>query len=156
MKMNPVRHSSAVGEVWAHFMFKVKYCHKIFDVMAYRNGCHGLIIKALKKYKIRCKDDEIGFDDNHVHLILDLGIKSKPQITKELKGFVARKFFQIFPELKLPRSQGGLFWNSGLWSPATYGNSPSSLTFTVNYVRTQKYGSARDQAKQYRLSAFVD
>ena len=156
MKFNPVRYSSQVGEVWAHFMFKVKYCHEIFDNFAYRNACHGLFLKALKKYGIRCKEDELGFDNNHVHMVLDLGIKSKPQIAKELKGYVARKFFKLFPELKLQKHLGGKFWDSGLWSPASYGNSPTNLVFTVNYVKTQKYGSARDRAKQYRLTLFCN
>jgi REP element-mobilizing transposase RayT len=156
MKNNPVRYSSAVGEVWVHFMFKVKYCHKIFDNFGYRNACHALFIQALKKYQIRCKNEEIGFDNNHVHTVLDLGIKSKPEIAKKIKGYIARKFFILFPELKKPKHEGGLFWNSGLWSPASYGATPTSLDFTVNYVRMQKYGSARDQAKQYRLSLFCD
>ena len=30
-KENPTRYSSAVGEAWQHAMFKVKYCHPIFD-----------------------------------------------------------------------------------------------------------------------------
>ena len=154
MKYNPVRYSSAVGEVWVHFMFKIKYCHKIFDNFTYRNACLGLFRKAFRKYEIRCKDNEIGFDNNHVHMVLDLGIKSKPQISKELKGFVARKFFKMFPELKKPKKEGGLFWKSGLWSPASYGANPTSMNFTVGYVRTQKYGSARNIGKQMRLAAF--
>src|SRR3989338_1129485 len=156
MKTNPVRYSSQVGEVWAHFMFKLKYCHNIFDNFGYRNACHGLFIQALRKYEIRCKDNEIGFDSNHVHSMLDLGIKSKPEIAKKIKGYIARKFFRLFPELKLPREQCGKFWDSGLWSPASYGATPTSLAFTVNYIKTQKYGSARDHAKQYRLTLFCD
>jgi REP element-mobilizing transposase RayT len=156
MKFNPVRYSSAVGEVWVHFMFKIKYCHKIFDNSGYRNACNGLFIKAFNKYEIRCKDKQLGFDDNHVHMMLDIGIKSKPEIAKKLKGFVARKFFKIFPELKLPKEEGGLFWNAGLWSPASYGATPTDLLFTVNYIKNQKYGSAKDQAKQYRLTLFCD
>ena len=156
MKFNPTRYSSQVGEVWVHFMFKIKYCHKIFDNFGYRNGCHALFLQALNKYEIRCKDNELGFDDNHVHMVLDLGIMSKPELTKKLKGFVGRKFFKLFPELKLPKEQGGLFWNSGLWSPASYGGTPENVKFTVNYVKQQKYGSARDQAKQYKLTAFAD
>lgn len=156
MKFNPVRYSSQVGEVWAHFMFKIKYCHKIFDDFAYRNACHALFLQALRKYEIRCKDNEFGFDDNHVHAVLDLGLKSRPELAKKLKGYVARKFFKLFPELKKPKEEGGLFWGSGLWSPATYGGTPENVAFTLNYVKQQKYGSARDQAKQYRLTAFVD
>jgi putative transposase len=156
MKFNPVRYSSQVGEVWVHFMFKVKYCHNIFDVMGYRNACHGLLVQALKKYQIRCKDDEVGFDSNHVHLMLDLGLKSRPEIAKKLKGYTARKFFKLFPELKKQKSEGGKFWGSGLWSSASYGANPTSVDFTVNYIRMQKYGSARDQAKQYRLTLFCN
>jgi len=156
MKFNPVRYSSQVGEVWVHFMFKVKYCHTIFDKMRYRNACHALFLKALKKYEIRCRDNQLGFDNNHVHMMLDLGIKSKPELAKKLKGFTARKFFKLFPELKLSKKQGGKFWGSGLWSPASYGANPSDMIFTVNYIRTQKYGAARDSAKQYRLSLFCD
>jgi len=149
MKFNPVRYSSQVGEAWLHFMFKVKYCHQIFSVYACRSAMKGLFYKAFKKYEIRCKDDEIGFDDDHVHMILDLGIRSKPQLTKLLKGFVARKFFKLFPEIKRK-----YYWNSGLWSPASYGANPTSMDFTVNYVKNQKYGSARFAGKQRRLSAF--
>jgi len=156
MKFNPVRYSSQVGEVWVHFMFKVKYCHNIFDNFGYRNACNALFFRAFNKYEIRCKDDQLGFDSNHVHMILDLGIKSKPELTKMLKGYTARKFFKLFPELKKSKEEGGKFWDSGLWSPASYGANPSDITFTVNYIRTQKYGSARDQAKQYRLKLFCD
>ena len=89
-------------------------------------------------------------------MVLDLGIKSKPEITKKLKGYTGRKFFQFFPELKKSKVEGGLFWDSGLWSPASYGSGPENVKFTVNYVKHQKYGSLRDQAKQYSLTAFVD
>ena len=156
MKFNPVRYSSAVGEVWVHFMFKVKYCHNIFDTFKYRSGCLALLRKSFKKYGIRCKEDEIGFDSDHVHMILDLGIRSKPDIAKKLKGFVGRKFFKLFPELKLPRNQGGLFWGSGLWSSAYYAANPTNVDYTLNYVRTQKYGSASFNGKQYRLATFCN
>ncbi len=155
MKFNPVRYSSQVGEAWLDFSFKVKYCHKIFDNFAYRNACLALFRKALKHYDIRCKDDEIGFDNDHLHMILDIGLKSRPQIAKELKGFVGRKFFMLFPELKKPKNEGGLFWDSGLWNPASYSSQPHNLKHSIDYVKKQKYGSRRDQAKQRRLSSFT-
>jgi REP element-mobilizing transposase RayT len=152
MKCNPIRYSSAVGEVWTHFMFKVKYCHKIFDNFGYRNAMNALLRKALRKYEIRCRDDEIGFDNNHVHMEIDLGLRSKPQIAKLLKGYTARKFFKLFPELKLPRAQGGLFWASGLWSPAYFGNSSSGGT--LEYIKRQKYGSHNTKNTQQKLAQF--
>lgn len=153
MKHNPVRYSSQVGEVWAHFMYKVKYCHPIFDNFGYRNAAIALFRKALIKYEIRCKNDEIGFDSNHLHMELDLGLKSRPQIAKELKGYVARKFFKLFPELKRSKNECGLFWNSGLWSPATFGNSSNKNT--LNYIRRQKYGSLNLNSNQTSLRCYV-
>ena len=149
MKLNPTRYSSQVGEMWGHFMFKVKYCHNIFDTFKYRSAMQALFRKALRKYEIRCKNDKIGFDSNHVHMELDLGVKSRPQICKELKGFVARRFFKLFPELKLPKSKGGLFWNSGLWSPASF--SHGSTENTQPYLSKQKYGGKDFNLRQMTL-----
>ena len=50
MKTNPVRYSSAVGEVWVLATFKVKYCHNIFDFDAVRVYSLQLFEEALKKY----------------------------------------------------------------------------------------------------------
>jgi len=152
MKYNPIRYSSAVGEAWVHCMYKIKYAHKLFDNFGYRNGLRALMLKALRKYEIRCKENEIGFDDNHLHMDVDLGLRSKPQIAKLLRGYVGRKFFQLFPELKLPREQGGLFWGSGLWSPAYYGGS--SNAGTLEYIKRQKYGSANLKSRQQKLAQF--
>ncbi len=108
-----------------------------------------LLRKTLRRYEIRCKNDKIGFDSNHVHMELDLGIKSKPEIAKKLKGFTARKFFKLFPELKLPKLQGGLFWKSGLWSPASFGNSANENTQA--YLGKQRYGGREFNLRQTRL-----
>ena len=64
--------------------------------------------------------------------------------------------FNLAVNVQLPKEKGGKFWGSGLWSPASYGANPTEINFTMNYIRTQKYGSARDQAKQYRLALFCD
>ena len=44
----------------------------------------------------------------------------------------------VFPELKKSKAEGGLFWDSGLWSPASYGGTPENVKFTVNYVKQRK------------------
>ena len=76
MKSNPIRYSSAVGEVWVMATFKTKYSHKIFDIRAVRELAEALINEAFYLYEIRCK--KLSFDSDHVHMILDLGIKSRP------------------------------------------------------------------------------
>ena len=104
-KENPARYSSVVGNAWMHFSFKVKYAHKIFDIFGVRNATNTLLIKAFKKYKIPY--DKIGFDDNHVHGMIDIGVYSRPQVAKLLRGDISRKLFKLFPEIKRKYFLGG-------------------------------------------------
>ncbi len=53
MKFNPVRYSSAVGEIWVMATFKVKYCHKIFNIADIRDACYSFFVEALDRYNIR-------------------------------------------------------------------------------------------------------
>ena len=133
MKLNPVRYSSAVGESWHHFSFKVKYCHPIFDNKVLREECYQLMLEAFKKYQIRHKD--IGFDSNHVHGIIDIGNYSRPEVAKNIKGYVGKKFLERFPEIKEK-----YFYGSGLWNPAYYMDSiGKDMDFIMGYVRKQRY-----------------
>ena len=47
MKTNPTRYSSAVGEVLVMATFKIKYCHKIFDILAVRQLCEALLYEGI-------------------------------------------------------------------------------------------------------------
>jgi len=137
-KENPVRYSSAVGEAWMHCEFKIRYCHKIFDNETYRNKMHELLVEASKKYEIPI--GEFGFADDHVHFMADIGLYSRPEVAKLLRGYTGKKFFQFFPELKKRKWEGGLFWKSGLWNPSYYIGSPRNLQDTIDYIKRQKYG----------------
>ena len=142
-KENPARYSSAVGEAWMHCMFKIKYCHKIFDDEIYREGMRILLLEAAYEYEIPI--GEIGFDDNHVHFMADIGLYTRYEVAKNLKGHTAKKFFDYFPELKLPKWQGGKFWGSGLWNTSYYIGVPRNLKNTINYIKNQKYGERKYQ-----------
>src|SRR3989338_773091 len=98
IKFNPTRRSSAVGEVCVMATFKVKYCHKIFDMIAVRQLADALFHEAFDTYAIRCR--KIAFDSDHVHMILDMGNYSKPEIAKMLKGYVAYHLFIMMQWLK--------------------------------------------------------
>ncbi len=93
MKINPVRYSSAVGEVWVMATFKVKYCHKIFDILAIRELCNALFNEAFQLYEIRCQ--KLAFDSDHVHMILDMALYGKPELAKRLKGMLLRACFAL-------------------------------------------------------------
>ena len=137
-KENPARFSSAVGEAWMHCMFKVKYCHKVFDDELYREGMRILLLEAAYNHEIPV--GEIGFDDNHVHFMADIGLYSRDEVAKLLKGYTDKKFFEFFPEAK-----NKYFWNSGFWNPSYYIGSPRNLQNTINYIKKQKYGERKYQ-----------
>jgi REP element-mobilizing transposase RayT len=139
MKTNPIRYSSAVGEVWVMATFKVKYCHKIFDIQAVREVTHALFQQAFMHYEIRC--DKISFDSDHVHMLIDLGLYSRPGIAKKLKGFVAKNLFKMMPWLKNDQWDGGYFWASGLWNPAYDIRSANDIAFYRRYLDRQKYSA---------------
>ena len=132
-KENPVRYSSAVGKAWMHCEFKLKYCHPIFDDEIYREGMRTLLLEAA--YRVEIPIGEIGFDNNHVHFMADIGMYSRDQVAKALKGPAAKKFFEHFPEAKQK-----YFWSSGLWNPSYYIGSPKNIQNTINYIKKQKYG----------------
>lgn len=138
-KTNPVRYSSAVGEAWMHCEFKIKYCHTIFDDEIYREAMHTLLLEAAYEYEIPV--GEIGFDSDHIHFMADIGLYTRYEIAKLLRGYTAKKFFEFFPELKKPRWFGGKFWNSGFWNPSYYIGSPKNVWNTINYIKNQKYGA---------------
>ena len=152
-KNNPVRYSSAVGEAWMHCEFKIKYCHTIFDDEIYREGLRTLLLEAAYEYEIPL--GEIGFDADHLHFMADICLYDRPTVAKLLRGYVGKKFFEHFPELKRQKHEGGLFWKSGLWNPSYYIGSPRNLGNTISYIQRQKYGEKGIGKHQTKLAAFA-
>ena len=143
--MNNIQNSfsSANGELWAMATFKVKYCHKIFDIVAVRRKTDALFFEAFEYYKIPCR--KLAFDSDHVHMLLEMGIYSKPEMAKKLKGFVGRKLLKQLPWLKKTK-----FWGSGLWNPAYDIRGVRDIEVYDRYLDKQKYSSTH----QKMLSAF--
>ena len=150
---NPVRYSSAVGEAWMHCEFKIKYCHTIFDDEIYREGLRTLLLEASYKYEIPV--GERGFDSDHLHFMADICLYDRPTVAKLLRGYMGKKFFEYFPELKFSKQQGGLFWGSGLWNPSYFIGSPRNLDNTINYIKKQKYGEKGMDRNQAKLAVFA-
>ena len=140
-KDNPVRYSSAVGEIWVMVTFKSKYCHKIFDFKAVREVCLVLFRQAFALYEIECK--KLSFDSDHVHMIIDMGLYSKPEIAKMLKGFVGKKLMKFMPWLRR-----NFFWGKGPWSPAYDIRSINDMNFYLRYLDKQKYACAGQKTLQ--------
>ena len=123
--------------------FKVKYCHKIFDIIAVRQLCDALLYEAFSLYNIPCR--KLAFDSDHVHMIIDMGLYSKIELAKKIKGFVGRHLLRLLPWLK--RSK---FWGSGLWNPAYDIRNINDMGVYMRYLDKQKYANAG----QKMLTAF--
>jgi putative transposase len=134
MKHKPTRYSSAVGEIWVMATFKIKYCHKVFDIVAVRQLADALLNQAFQLYNVRCR--KLAFDSDHVHMIVDLGLYSKIELAKKLKGFVGKKLFELMPWLKKSK-----FWGSGFWNPAYDIRSINDMNIYDRYLDKQKYSS---------------
>ena len=143
MKSNPTRYSSAVGEVWVMATFKVKYCHKIFDILGVRELTDALLHQAFSLYQIRCR--KLAFDSDHVHMIVDLGLHSKIELAKKIKGYVGKHLLRLLPWLKKWR-----FWDSGLWNPAYDIRNVNDMGIYMRYLDRQKYSSTN----QTQLTAY--
>lgn len=148
MKSNPTRYSSAVGEVWVMATFKVKYCHKLFDNQAVRELTNTLLNESFQLYKINCR--KLAFDSDHSHMIIDMGLYSKPEIAKKLKGYAAKNIFRLMPWLKNDKWDGGYFWDSGFWNPAYDIRNIQDMDFYLRYLDRQKYSGTG----QTMLTAF--
>ncbi len=127
------RASSCVGESWCHAMFKIKYCHKIFNIKEVRVYILELFYLISTLYDMPVK--KIGFGDNHVHIHINIKLRSKPEAAKIFKGVTGKKVFEQFPEIKKK-----FFWGSGFWNPAylmdNIGRDEENIE---NYIANQKY-----------------
>jgi putative transposase len=98
-----------------------------------RERCSQLLQEVAISYDIQII--ELGFAADHIHIIIDIGLKSIPEAVKLLKGYSAKVLLQEFLELKQQ-----FFYGSGLWSPAYFFDSIGSDYLDVcNYVKNQEY-----------------
>ena len=139
-----VSHSSSIGSCWVHLAFKVKYCHKIFDIPSIKKRTEQLLRETMNQYHIQYR--ELGIDRDHVHIVLDIGLRPVSHVVKLLKGRAAKQLMREYPWLKQQ-----YFWGSGLWNPSYFFDSlGQDIEELSHYVRQQ--GQPRDQKK---LSQFL-
>ena len=130
-----IRGSSSITRLEFHVSYKIMYCHKVFDFPEVKKRCEEIFFEVSRKYEFLIK--EIGFKDEHVHLILLLKVtQSLDMVSKWLKGTSGYMILREFPEIKQK-----YFWGSGLWNGVIYadavgafGQNPERLH---SYVRNQ-------------------
>ena len=67
-------------------------------------------------------------------MIIDLGLNSKHEIAKKIRGYVGFKIFRIEPWIKKK-----WFWNSGFWNPAYDIRSMNDVATYERYLDKQYY-----------------
>ena len=134
-------YSSSFGKTRHHISFIPKYRHKIFGYERIKVICEHSFFETAEKYELIIR--ELGFDIDHLHLIIDIPPRySVSQVVKLLKGRSSRKLFKTFPWLRRK-----FFWGGKLWSPAYYFDSVGDVQSEVieRYVREQ--GMKGDQRR---------
>ena len=93
------RGSSSVTRIELHVSYKVKYCHKVFDISEVKQRCQEIFFEVAALRRITIK--EIGFDGDHVHMdILILHTQRLCDVNKAFKGTSGKKLLREFPEIK--------------------------------------------------------
>jgi len=149
MKQDLVKYSHGVGRLYAHIRFKTKYCHKVFaKEPEFRSACEKMFYEIASENGIDIGVP--GFDEDHMHMIVDLGLRSVPEIKKLFKGTSGRKLFKQFPEVKKK-----YFWGSGLWARSVYfygvGRDKKQMEA---YVAKQKFARKFIDSHQRILTVF--
>ena len=125
-------YSSSFGQQTLHMRFKVKYCHKIFRSESVKSFCESAMRQTAQSNKMEIK--EIGFEDDHVHLLVSFGpAMSISKAVGLLKGASAYQLFRQFPWLKWK------LWGGHLWNPAYFFDSVGDNSYDnlEEYVRNQ-------------------
>ena len=130
-----------VFKVKYHFVFVIKYRKDLFlddkYVKTFRDVCKGME----ERYTI--KFETIGFDEDHVHFMLQSVPKYSPsQLFRIVKSITAIKLFEKYPDLK-KELWGGEFWSDGGYV-GTVGEGVNA-DIIRRYIENQ--GRKKDQAK---------
>ncbi|MBU1129607.1 MAG: IS200/IS605 family transposase [Nanoarchaeota archaeon] len=100
-----------VFKIKYHFVFCIKYRKDLFLVEKYANSIKEICLEMEKRYHM--KFETIGFDEDHVHFMLQSVPKySASQIFRIVKSITAIQLFKKYPDLK-EKLWGGEFWSDG-------------------------------------------
>ena len=136
-----------VFKIKYHFVFCIKYRKDLFleqgYVETFKKICYGME----KRYSM--KFETIGFDEDHVHFMLQSVPKYSPsQLFRIVKSVTAIQLFKLHPDLK-EELWGGEFWSDGGYV-GTVGEGINA-DIIRNYIKNQ--GRKPDQLKLVGLDS---
>lgn len=121
-----------VSECYYHIQLTVKYRKSLFDPAVTE-----LMQTVMSGFKERYAIDihAVGFDQNHVHLLLRFLSKySGGQVVKLIKSITASQIFKFVPSIK-KELWGGEFWTDGYYIATISGRG--SKVVIEQYIRNQ-------------------
>ncbi|MDO8553148.1 MAG: IS200/IS605 family transposase [bacterium] len=121
-----------VSECYYHIQITVKYRKSLFDEPVQK-----LMLQIVSGFKERYAIDihEIGFDQNHVHLLCRFLPKySGGQVIKLIKSITASQLFKFIPKLR-KELWGGEFWTDGYYIATISGKGDKRVI--ERYIRNQ-------------------
>ena len=135
-----------VFKIKYHFVFCIKYRKDLFLEEKSINNLKKICEGIQERYSI--KFETIGFDEDHVHFMLQTLPRFSPsKIFQIVKSISAIKLFENFPEIK-KELWGGEFWSDGGFV-GTVGEGINAEIIR-NYIKRQGR-----KAEQLKLMDFV-
>ena len=129
-----------------HFVFCIKYRKDLFLDNKYVKTVSNICKEFEDRYHM--KFETIGFDEDHVHFMLQSVPKySASQIFRLVKSITAIKLFEEHPDLK-KELWGGEFWSDGGYV-ATVGEGVNAEVIR-KYIKKQ--GRKGEQLKLYEFT----
>ena len=132
-----------VSECHYHIQLTVKYRQSLLN-----NKVEDVILETMKGFKERyaIEINQVGFDQNHAHLLLRFLPKySGGQVIRLIKSITAKAIFREVHEIK-EDLWGGEFWTDGYYIATVSGRGTKKII--ENYIKSQ--GREQD-IKQLRL-----
>ncbi|HDH12569.1 MAG TPA: IS200/IS605 family transposase [Nitrospirae bacterium] len=135
-----------ISECYYHIQLTVKYRKSLLTTKVEQ-----AIIEALRGIKERyaIEISEIGFDQNHVHMLCRFLPKySGGQVIRVIKSISAKRVFKEAPEIK-KELWGGEFWTDGYYIATVSGKGNKEVI--EKYIRNQGREKDIEQLKMFQF-----
>ena len=135
-----------ISECYYHIQRTVKYRKSLLTTKVEQ-----AIIEALRGIKERyaIEISEIGFDQNHVHMLCRFLPKySGGQVIRVIKSISAKRVFKEAPEIK-KELWGGEFWTDGYYIATVSGKGNKEVI--EKYIRNQGREKDIEQLKMFQF-----
>ncbi len=136
----------SISECYYHIQLTVKYRKSLFGEQVQE-----VILESCRGFKDRyaIEINQVGFDQNHVHLLLRFLAKySGGQVIKVIKSITAKSIFKYLPHIK-QQLWGGEFWTDGYYIATISGKG--NKTIIENYIKNQGREQDVRQLKLFEL-----